>query len=73
MQQKEAYEKLDQSARIRLLNIALDFLWYKPSLIGDVKNYTEYLDKIEEFAMLIHERFPNFKRASSVIRVPTGI
>jgi hypothetical protein len=61
------YKSLEPFNKVTLLNTALDLLAYKPSLIGDVKTDAEFLDRIEAFAKLIHERFPGLKRTGSVI------
>jgi len=58
------YEELDPSEKIKLINNTLNFFAYKPSIIGDVKNETEYLDRIEQLAKSLNERFPEFKRNS---------
>jgi hypothetical protein len=64
--QKIHYEDLPEYQKVKLLNIALDLLAYKPSLIGDVKTGTEYLDSLEAFAKTLYERFPNFERKGSM-------
>jgi hypothetical protein len=67
---KKTYESLPEDEKIMLLNKTLDFLVFKPSLIGDVKTDEEYLDRLERFSKTLYERFPNFKRKSSVTMVP---
>jgi len=58
------YEDLDRNEKIKLINNTLVFFSYKPSLIGDVKNETEYLDRMEHLAKLLHERFPSIYQQS---------
>ena len=63
------YEQLGEDQKAKLLNTTLDLLAYKPSLIGDVNSYTDYLDKIEEFAKVLYERFPKFERKTGSVQV----
>jgi hypothetical protein len=72
-EQKHIYENLRDDQKIKLFNIALDLLAYKPSLIGDVKDYSEYLVRIEEFAKTLYEKFPNFQREGGTTVVKFNI
>ena len=67
--QSLTYEALGEDQKAKLLNTTLDLLAYKPSLIGDVKSFTDYLDKIEEFAKILYERFPKLERKEGSVQV----
>jgi len=53
------YEDLKAKEKVEALLLTAEFVKLKPELLGDASSFGELLDRLEEYAKELHERYPD--------------